>query len=85
MLAGNAKEIDKVETQFEALGKKVNHHRERLTLLEQKLIEQQHKERQEELDALTARENKAHVLDEKLIRDQYAKQVKALVDTLIKL
>lgn len=85
LLAGDTKELDRIDAQLVASSRDASRRTERVQLLRQKLDQTQEREKTQEMDAVVARTERARKLGEDLIRKEYAKQAAALAVTLLKL
>lgn len=85
LLAGDGKELDRIDAALATSSRDASRRAERVELLQSKLQEAQEREEGERLDAIAARADKARRMGEELLRKDYAKQAAALAETLTKL
>lgn len=83
--AGDDEALDAVEASINACRDRQLRIQERLEILEQRQAEAQKREEAEALQRLREQAEAARILGEKLIRQDYAKQAKAMASTLAKL
>jgi hypothetical protein len=85
LLADDQKEVDRIDAQLATIGRDAERRRERVALLTSQLEKAQERERNEDLDKVAARTDRARELGESLIRKEYAKAAAALADVLHKI
>jgi hypothetical protein len=82
--AGDDEALDRVEAQINACNDRQARSQERLEILERRLIEATERERQQDLDAVAARADRARILGEMLIAE-YARHAPKLAELIERL